>query len=239
MFSEKDILIAKEIARSINIPCEFGPDEDCYFCKDSIFEQIHNFEEKYGSIEMRNGISKLVIIFKDLPFVIKLPFNGIWLWEENYNEETDKYEEERYFQEFTQADSSYGNDYCEAELNIINKVNHFGFGALMAEEIFIGEFNYCNFYIQEKVKRVGEGGTKPSKNSLSCAKNMSIEYKVCSDEWRAVVIDTLGEKFWKDFIDWSLRSYCNVTDDMHSGNYGYRYDGSPVMFDVSGFNEDC
>lgn len=239
MFSEKDILIAKEIARSINIPGEFGPDgDDGYFDSDFILNQIKSFEEKYGHVEARNGISKLVIIFDNLPFVIKLPFNGMWFWEEgDYNEETDEYEDVKYFREFNRADSGYGNDYCEAELNIIEKVTHFGFGALMAEEAFIGEFNYCNFYIQEKVKCVSAGGTPPTKDSLKRAENMSIEYKVCSDEWRAVVIDTLGEKFWIDFIDWCLKTYCGVINDMHSGNYGYRYDGTPVMFDVSGFDE--
>ena len=238
MFSEKEISIAREIAQSINLPVHFGPDEsDGYYEPSTIYRQLISFEEKYGEIDMRNGISKLTIIFSKLPFVIKIPFNGLWYYDEVYNEETEEYEEgENNFCYFTCARSTYNDDYCEMEMDTLNDMIHFGYGALAAEEICIGEINYHNFYIQEKVRTGSSPKSKPSEDSLKRAENMDNYYRICSNEWRAVVIELYGEDYWTRFVDWAASNCGWVLDDMHGGNYGYRMDGTPVMFDVSGFD---
>ena len=236
MFSEKDILTARKIAQSIKVPHEFGREEyDGYFDLEPFYEQVEDLTKDYGDCYLHYGISKLVFIFDNLPFVIKVPFNGYWY---SY-EDPDTRQEERYFEPFEcECNDSYG-DYCAIETEVIQDAQHFGFGAIMADEMCIGDYNFHPFYIQEKVKSARvEIPRTPSEDSLKKAKELDNLYQICADVWRALAIESYGEIFWKRFIEWADTHATGILEDMHSGNYGYRYDGTPVMFDVSGFNED-
>lgn len=239
MFSDDDILVAQKIAQVIKLPEQLGACSDGgYFDCASVAEQVKSFEEEYGRCNVYNGISKVVIVFEKLPFVIKIPFNGIWYYDYIYHEDTDEYEEaEESFERFYCADSEYHDDYCEAEVNTIKMIQHFGFGSLVADEICIGNFGCRNYYIQEKVKSSFSCDAKPSNDSLNRAEKIDNYYQFCSATWRAFVFDTYGEDFWKSFIDWAMKENISGIQDMHSGNYGYRFDGTPVMFDISGYDD--
>lgn len=239
MFSEKDILIAKEIAQKIELPEDFGPYEDdgsfdTYF----IEEQLKSFKDEYGEFDVRYGISKLVIIFEKLSFVIKIPFDGLWYYEYEEDGDSGQYYSESRFEYFCGASGDWSNDYCAAEVNIIEAVKHFGYGTLVADETTIGNFKGHNFYIQEKVMRSTTSKARvPSEDSLRRAESMKNCFCYCSDSWRANVIDLYGMEFWESFVNWSDLNYPMILSDMHGGNYGYRYDGTPVMFDISGYDE--
>lgn len=232
MFSQKDIDTAIEIVKNIHLPYEVGCDEDGYFYTDTISDQLIAAGYKDDDFDVDFGISKAVIIFKSLSFVIKIPFHGKWY--NGYDEENDEYYDE--FEQFTCANSSDYDDYCEAEVYAIDEMIHFGFEAIVAEEICIGEYNHILFYIQEKVKKYNcSSRYNPSYDSLTKARQLKNYYSYCDDNWRASVIELYGEEYWTNFVDWVENGRNYILNDMHDGNYGYNYEGLPVLFDVSGY----
>ena len=232
MFSQKDIDTAVKIVKNIHVPYEFGCDADGYFYTDTIVDQLINAGYSDDDFDIDYGISKVVIIFKNLSFVIKIPFHGKWYdeWDEDYEEYYNK------FEPFYCANSSNYDDYCEAEVDAINEMICFGFEAIIAEEICIGEYNHTLFYIQEKVKKYNcSTRYTPSYDSLTKARNLKYYYEYCDENWRASVIELYGEEYWTNFVDWVDNGHNFILNDMHDGNYGYNYKGLPVLFDVSGY----
>lgn len=233
MFTRWDIDTAIEIVKNINLPWDLGCDEDGYFYTDTIEDQLIDCGYKSDDFNISYGISKAVIIFKDLSFVIKIPFHGKWYdaWDSEYEE---YYSD---FDRFECANSTNGDDYCEAEVNAIDLMIHFGFEEIVAYEICLGEFNGTVFYIQEKVKDSHTSNHyKPSEDSLTRAREIGIDYEYCDADWRACVIELYGETYWTSFVNWAINGHNYILNDMHSGNYGYDYEGKPVLFDVSGYD---
>ena len=234
MFSNKDVDTAIEIVKNLHLPDEFGCDCDGYFYPDIIEDQLINNGFSDDDFDIEYGISKAVIIFKNLPFVIKIPFHGKWY--DAWDSENEEYYNA--FERFCCADSIYKDDYCEAEVNAIQTMVYFGFEDIVAYEICLGEFNNTTFYLQEKVKSSRTSNHyKPSENSMTRAREIGLDYEYCDVDWRACVIEIYGEEYWRSFVNWALDEHNYILNDLHSGNYGYNYEGKPVLFDVSGFEE--
>lgn len=232
MFSSKDIETAIEIVKKLNFPSELGCDNG-YFCLDIISDELIDNGFKEEEFELHHGISKVVIIFEKFPFVIKIPFLGRWY--DEYDEENNEFYSE--FERFTCAPSINGDDYCEAETNTIKEMIFYGYEDIVAYEICLGIFNGVAFYIQEKVRPYNcEFHYTPSEDSLNIARNIDIDYGYCDDNWRASVIELYGEEYWRSFVEWVDDGREYILNDMHIGNYGYDYEGKPVLFDVSGFD---
>ena len=229
MFKLEDVERARRIVEMLDIPKEFGSHEDSDETNDEISEQLEDVIN--GDYFVSNGVSKLVIIVDDLPFVIKIPFNGRWV----YNDDEEGYEDE-YFYEFTQADDMFGNNYCYCELEKTREVEEVGFGYFVPDMMYLCTVCGRDIYIQEKVTPICEcrGKISPSADSLERAKKVRSPF---TDNWIALVIDLYGENALNEFMQWA-RMYDNeILSDMHSGNYGIDMNGYPKLLDLSGFRD--
>lgn len=203
----------------VSIGAEFGIDE-CYCDED--YDMIcwarKTFDE-LGSMSIFHGVSKLVLVLDNYDKVIKLPFSGWWVNE--------------VFEDF------YYN-YCNLEVR--------NYGMLCDEglEMFAAEVHLlCHtkdgtpVYTQEKVTPYemchNNDNCKPSEESYTKARSNS-EYcsRLCSD-WVAKAIDCYGEELTKKFIHYITEENRSIGADLHTGNYGYRADGSPCLLDFSDF----
>lgn len=229
---------AIEICKRLDFCADLAPeadDGDPYFL-DCIYSELG---KDFGDFEVANGATKGVLIFDDLPFVIKFPFLGMRYYD--YDKEDQGYDDCYYVEEFKGADCEEHNNYCQCELERADAMVEAGFGEFVAktELLYVNEFGY-KFYIQEKVRTYGDcydPKTQPSEESRRKSASMDRSYKYCSEDWRAFVIDTYGEEKWMKFVDWTRLKDISLFNDMHSGNFGYRYDGTPVLLDISGFND--
>lgn len=236
MFDVKDIERARGIVSNLDLPEEFGSYEnDDEFTNELIIGQLEDVID--GDFSVTNGASKLVIIIDDLPFVIKIPFNGHWYWEDSYDDDEDGYEG-NYFCYFSLANGAYGecDDYCGVELNATRAVEEAGFGYFVPGMMYLTTVCGHNIYVQEKVKPLCEcrRSITPSHESLEKANKTRAPFV---DEWLALVFDKYGEEAYKNFMDWAYECEPDVISDCHSGNYGIDMNGNPVLFDISGFRD--
>ena len=233
---------AREIASKLDIPECFGCDNDGELEDGFLESQLDQFYT--GNYSINNGISKVAIIFYDLPFVLKIPFNGHWEYDYEYDAEHDEWydTEEPRFNYFYCARAYDSSDYCWNELDKVELAQDRGYGELLADMADVyTDSNGRHFYIQEKVLPLHEASSvvsKPSNDSLKKAQSMDSIYNSCNVEWRASVIEHYGEQFWISFVNWNESGDLGYLEDMHGGNYGYRYDGTPVLFDVAGYRDD-
>ena len=215
------------IVRDLEIPEQFGlRDYDNSEVEYAIAGQLPDCVK--ASVE--SGLSKVVIVPQNLPFVIKIPFNGQFLWDD---------EDEECFFPYHEARSDCSYDYCARELELIERAEYFGWGFMVPHAEYLTQVCGRPVYIQEKVRCGARGQT--SENSLERARQMDRYYKYGPEEWRAAVIEKYGEPIWRSFVDWccSAPEDYNMLDDLHRSNVGIAYDGRPVILDVGGFSDQC
>lgn len=224
MLTAKDVEVARELVKHLELPEEFGGSEDM---DTSDWEyKFQDFIE--GNFYISCGVSKMVIIVDNLPFVIKIPFNG--RWEMDWDND-----DELYFCQFDNACDRDATDYCLDELEKTISIQEEGYGCFIPDMIGIGNVSGREIYIQEKVKPLYEcKKLVVSEASLNTAKK---SHHVFRDDWIARVFDVYGEDTWNGFINFLKNWEPEVLSDMHSGNYGITFDGSPVLFDLSGFRD--
>lgn len=237
MFSKEIIEQARAIVAQLHIPEKFGCDQDSEFDSCDLQNQLACLV--MGNFHIENGITKAVIIFDNLPYVIKIPFNGTWDYDYDYDEENDEWvERDAIFTYFNCARAFDTSDYCWNELDKIVMAYKRGYGCFFPKTAVIFA-NGQRFYIQEKVQVACERRFTPttSKDSRDKAASLTGEYRICNEDWRAAAIESYGEAILISFVNWNDAGMLGYLDDMHNANYGYRFDGTPVMFDVSGFRD--
>lgn len=236
--TKEDMVLAREIAYNLSIPIEFGPEEELGDIEDDlVIDVIAGVDVP---VEVFHGITKMVVVPNKGNFVVKIPFNGYHCEEESYIEDEDRYEYVNCFRPYLNANDEDGWDYCRDELNKYRAAVKAGFGDIIAEVGFVGYYSDCPIYWQEKVipYEVGHSRFHPSADSLSKSHNVKFRYKSCTEDWRAMVIETYGIDYWESFVDWVDETGLEILEDMHTGNFGYRMDGRPVLFDISGWRDD-
>jgi len=237
-----DLEKVKLIADCIHVPEEFGINEtsdDFGIGYDLLYDQMMDARKIYdfGKFEIYNGATKAAIVIEDLDYVIKVPFTGMWFEEKFYDEEKDEYTySDPIFEKFY-GPANYGLDnYCEMELERINNAVYEGFGDIVAYTV-----PYYGVILQEKITpfkdTLKETRATPSEKSKNFVSTLDDSYKLVSEEWIGLTADLYGDEYWKDFVDWVNREGNGILDDMYGANYGYRLDGSPVLFDISGFED--
>lgn len=227
-FSEKDLDYARDIISQLDIPdYEFGGED----AADDLYKQLKDIVDENVKVEVEYGVSKAVIILSVLPFVIKIPFDGQWYESEDY----DTYETIMEFSEFNCGGGSCYNDYCDTELITTQLAQDAGFGYFVPDMMYLCDECGRRIYVQEKVKPMFNvyNVVNPSKDSLESAKKDCTNF---NREWVALVYDFYGEDAWNEFIDWAENEAPEIISDCHTGNYGIREDGAPVIFDISGFD---
>ena len=206
-----------------------------------------------------NGVTKGVLIFKELDFVVKIPFegycseteshyensNGSWIgsWSSRWNSRLHKVEYEEIFEDFTGADTEDGWNYCEVEADLIDAAREEGLNRCFAATELLGFAKDHPIYIQEKCfmfcdartstnKEKYKNRTKADYDSLKEARERTDFWGIDND-W---VLDFLI--YWGEEMLKRLGQFLFVHDieDLHNGNIGYR-NGVPCLVDYSSYRE--
>lgn len=262
MFDEKIIEQLKNLVSQFDVPKQFGQDWEQEF---GLPIQIYNIMQESGlSWAEFHGASKLVLALPELKVAIKIPFTGEFLEPEDRNGEYDFCDgcekscccdmccpnrEERYairedceedFDPFCGA-GDYEWDYCGLELEYYTQIMEYGFAKFYAETAFLGTTqNGFPCYIQEWCESYddSDADTSSSERSRSHVQELKTNDNYRSyfyDDWVALAVERYGEELVDAFLLKFLREHSEYVGDMHSGNFGFRADGSPVIIDFSDF----
>lgn len=227
LLEDKLSIMAKEI-NEVNIYV------DDLYIEDG--EYVYASDCLYGNNNLRidNGMSKLVLIDKSSSFVLKMPIFGEKFQE--WDEENYEYLDDYYTEDYSGADSEYGNNYCEDELKKYEKAVEEGFSEFFPKTYYYGKTNHnIPLYAQERVNSwdYWDNQDHISDNSKSIAKNVDTRLP---KDFLAACLDFYGFKRTMEFVTW-LKDNREYTSDLHNGNLGKRKNGAPVILDFSGF--DC
>ncbi len=212
----------------------FGPIHDSFDYYDYDFLYWIERELKdagYNNVKVFHGISKCVISCLELEdIVIKIPFCGI----EDENEDTG----ELIWCPFEFADATDHSDYCMAECEKYNKLVKNNLNCFVAETIFYKENNKgVKFYLQEYITPlyldVKKRPYSPQTEEIARKMNKDLDIK-----WVANCIEKYGADALKRFFEYCEKVDSDILGDTHSGNLGYRKDGTPAFLDFSNYNED-
>lgn len=218
----------------LDIPKEFGINDIDDEVREEIFNQLDSF------VVTKWGVTQFVIIDSRLDEVIKIPFNGCFIYPYSYEKREWK-EEEMIFEPFN-------NDYMEIAEGIYNRAKNEGFEEFFAKMTLIGKTeNKTPIFRQEYVTPYDDydSDSTPSEDSLTLVrKNKDKSYdsyrkwSIFEKDWIAYAVDVYGFDYVSKFLDFVLKeqSYGKLLD-LHSGNYGWRKDGTPAILDWAGYEE--
>lgn len=205
------------------------------------------FEQLAPEVETRWGATQVCIIDPDLEDVIKIFFNGEF---ENIYDEDDDYSYDVDFIEFR-------HDYANIAETIYEDAKKLGFGDFFAAFEKIGETDGSKrpVFRQEYVIPLDDGGySNPSKKAIDIVNKKQYadndkdnddfdevvymeraKWRTFDTRWTAAAIDAYGYELVERFLSFVRETSIHL--DMHSGNYGYRKDGTPCILDWAGFDE--
>lgn len=185
------------------------------------------FEEKYNKpFDWAFGATKLVLIFKDLGFVIKIPLsycNG---------------------EELCGAEDALDNwNYCEQEAVRFEWMRDEKLDKIFAETRRLTDIHSFPIYIQEYVETLNKISNEKREDAYYSHTNLDTKkieeisnknnYENIDIEWEADVLVKYGEEFYTHFMnvisDYDIR-------DLRIANIGY-IDKRPVILDYAGFND--
>lgn len=195
-------------------------------------------------IEIRFGISKLVIISTLLPYhVIKIPFNG--MYEEEYDDDSDSMVPIWY--DFIGSAAVHDfSDYCLYEYEEYHSLKKQRLQCFVAKTIFYRTFEDKRIFLQERAVCLDDIDScstinviPKESNSMKIAKQLLKERKAkaVTTEWLAACIQWYGLKTVMKFFKYCLTENYHLLHDCHGGNYGYRLNGTPCLLDFSDFSD--
>ena len=186
-------------------------------------EVVHPFKQKYKKPFTHNaGATKGVLIFKELGFVIKIPFN--------FNGDGEHF--------CGADDSGPGWNYCEVEEIKYEKAQIFGVKDCFAGTYEVGKIGEHPVYIQEYAEMFSEGGSpspkEKTREELERIEDMCDGMAECFNNiWLSDALDFFGEKQFYNLLNF-IDDY-NISD-LHDANIGY-IGMRPVLVDYSSFND--
>ena len=223
-------LVDKILNAILPLPENFGIDE--------LYDEPNDlllFKNKLHEVDKEAiiffGLTKMVISSPQFNgVVIKIPFNGRYGLDDN---------EKPYWIPFKWADASDRSDYCLAEWEKYNKLKKYRLNCFVAKTFYYKQIMGVRIFIQEQVTPLDEFykiPIIPSKNSQKLAKQWWRESKISIDpDWMANCLDLYGQAKVKKFLHYCEDIDPDILEDVHSGNIGYRTNGTPVILDYSNY----
>lgn len=211
---------------SLDIPEEFGKAE-CDTLTESLEYVMEQLKVTQNSGEVTWGSTKFIIFLNDKQ-VIKIPFNGVFT-----------YDDEFYYH--------VTENYCQVEEEIYKRAKEKKLDYYFTEVKKVGETkNKVPIYISERVKYLGKDydcdniiitdelyrKINSIKKSFSFLKTSYIHLTI---PWIAAAIQYYGEQSILDLLNFIEDEDIN---DLHDENIGFRADGTPVILDYSGYDEE-
>ena len=190
-----------------------------------------------------SGASKVVLVFTNSDYVVKIPFKGdLHDCEDSCNRSCSCSQCSRRSMvekcdEFTGArigESEYSWDYCAAEQFFYEKAVVAEVEEFFIKTIFIGEFDGHPIYLQEKVEVYGyDSQTKSSEQSKEIFMKKFRHSEIQNEDFGGLLVDYYGEERVNQLVE--FLSEVGISD-LHSSNVGIRAN-RPVLFDYSGYSD--
>ena len=235
--------------------------DENFFC--SVIEPLQD-ADCFDNWYYASGVTKGVLIFKELDFVIKIPFEGREEITEEYWESengtymgaytrNEKYthtpngwkhfNEECAFYPFHGADCDNHWNYCSVEARICEEAKQANVSSCFAKTYFIGMANGHPIYAQEKCTIYSDEHS--SRHDSLYKHRTEHDYQSLGNVRERVDFYDIDDDWVLDFlIYWGEEKLkqlaqfvfdTNITD-LHWGNIGYRK-GVPVLIDYSSYHD--
>ena len=166
--------------------------------------------EKKG-LYCTNGLTKAVLVFDELDWVVKIPFHV----------------------DYSRSDEGSITDYCERERFIYEQAKERGVAELFAESYFLMDFCGRPIYIMKKVEDNKEKiSTDLYDKAISEGYEIDFEYMEPEEQ-----VEELFYYYYEDYLLQEYFAFCEDygVNDVHTGNIGYDESGKPVVIDYSGY----
>ena len=223
------LLLEDNLAKYKNLRCDsidFLSDAD-----DAEYSEGFSYIYEQVDEEIRTGVSKVVIIPHDSSYVLKIPYRGAREGEESWD--------------FHYAGNKIRDwDYCETEAEIYDAFKEEGLECFLAKTVRYGkDATGYPLYIQEKCitsydyedpdpnYTYDDTERKAFRSMFACG------IAVANNTWNMKAIMYYGVEKYIRFMQLCMDRFPDVLVDLHSENYGYRTDGSPVLIDFSSWND--
>ena len=200
-------------------------------------------EEETKDFSLAAGITKLVIIPTNRSYVIKIPFSGLYRLTNLHHDESDKIDYAT--STFTQI-SGVDGDVCYEENEVCENFNE-DTCSIIAENIYVTNFNDIPVYIQEKIdhtvslegygnaeEKCAELGALPAEIKIA----KYLYYKKYYNRFPLHYLHLLLKKYG---ICRTMCLYEEIDDniyDLHRGNYGLSREGMPILIDIGGYDSE-
>ena len=200
-------------------------------------------ESENKEFSLATGITKLVIIPNYRPYVIKIPYSGLYrLTNLHYNiiNEIDFINST-----FTQI-SDVDGDICYEENEVCENFSE-DTCSIIAKNIYVTNLNGIPIYIQEKIdhtvnlechsnveEKCAELGALPAEVKIA----KYLYYKKYYNHFPLHYLYLLLKKYG---IYRTMCLYEEIEDninDLHCGNYGLSREGMPILIDIGGYDSE-
>lgn len=215
----------QELLNTINDYCNLY-----HLCEDNCYENVvKQLEGRISSFSWACGATKLVLMFAEKNYVVKIPFFC------KYDSE-----DEKECCAFCEAPMGADWNYCEAEALIYEAAARQGLGICFAKTELLGYANGYPIYIQPRAVILDDMDESDSINNHSQEEIKKVKMQ-CSDascycfnvNWLADCNNYFGERIVN-----LLLQFINDQglEDFHNANLGY-LDGTPILVDYSDYRE--
>lgn len=184
------------------------------------FKRLEAKELKKKGLYCTNGLTKAVLVFDELDWVVKIPFHV----------------------DYSRSDGGSITDYCERERFIYEQAKERGVAELFAESYFLMDFCGRPIYIMKKVEDNKEKVSTDLHDKVFSEgyDEEDFEYMEPEDFEYIEPEEQVEELFYHYYEDNLLREYFAFCEDygvndIHTGNIGYDENDKPVVFDYSGY----
>ena len=205
--------------------CDFDAlenNDEVFYC-----QIVMPFREHYGEkIEYAEGATKGVLLFKNLGFVIKIPYSML-----------DEYDI------CGAVDGAENWDYCSQEVNRYDMAEQEGLGDVFLQTELLDKVDGYPIYIQPYAQifrnmvpeDISEHSYASSDEDKEQTRSINEEYAFddITNIWESEVLALYGKDYYI-----KLKSFISDTDinDLRTANIGY-YNNKPVLVDYAGFYE--
>lgn len=223
------LLLEDNLAKYKNLRCnsiDFLSDAD-----DAEYSEGFSYIYEQVDEEIRTGVSKVVIIPHDSSYVLKIPYRGARDEEKSWD--------------FHYAGNKIRDwDYCETEAEIYDAFKAEGLECFLAKTVRYGkDATGYPLYIQEKCITSYDYEDPDSNYTYDDTERKTFRsmfacgIAVANNTWNMKAIMYYGVEKYIRFMQLCMDRFPDVLSDLHSENYGYRTDGSPVLIDFSSWND--
>lgn len=227
LLEDKLAKVADVIEKELNDVIEFGGDSDYGYYK-VVDDIAWALDKKHLQAHTHHGISRMGVTIEGCSKVLKVEFDGEYVYDDWLDEENEKYEE-RF--------CKFETDYCYSEMDIYEEACQTGVEMFFAEVTPYRDIEHDRtIFMQDYVIPVNHDHSDRTTSADSLEKAQNEDRAVRDINWVANAIEKYGLEAYRKFVNFIYDTRPEVSDDLHLGNVGYRLDGTPCILDYAGWS---